>query len=124
MVILPVLFLPPELLTGNKRDRSGFVFVSIEKSGATLNLCPGVRGLIFFTAIGVLVYNGLLLQPSSLAPCARQKLAQNHQWCQELIPDTQLDWIPTATAWPGNDVPVARKFLPSQKTKYLVSKEI
>jgi len=57
MVILPVLFLPPLFLAGFNKDFSGVLLVITPlNTGAILNLCPGVVGLSFLTAMVSLPY--------------------------------------------------------------------
>jgi hypothetical protein len=51
MVILPLLFLPPLLLTVFTSDFSGLLAVMSSNDGASLCLDPGVTGFSFFNAI-------------------------------------------------------------------------
>ncbi len=51
MVILPRLFLPPELFLGFTSDFSGLVREISSKVLMTFRLWPGVTGLNFLTAI-------------------------------------------------------------------------
>jgi hypothetical protein len=50
-------FLPPDFFIATSNDFSGSSVVISEKVGATLNLCPGVTGLSFLTAICQLFLN-------------------------------------------------------------------
>src|SRR5690606_1948301 len=56
-VILPALFLPPELFLGASNVFSGFDLVISSNAGATLNLVPGVTGFNFLTAMILIQLN-------------------------------------------------------------------
>ncbi len=53
MVILPVLFLPPDLFLGLISDFSGLFLVISSNVLITFCLWPGVTGLNFLTAIAL-----------------------------------------------------------------------